>query len=185
LPASAQVLVALGLLAILPAPASASGIVNFRLSDTDTTGAPPVSSVLMSIVPADSVAPTDPSVSPLTILSGSSGFDPSKLQVFLGDGTTPTGDPFQALKLDFGTSGFQPGGNLYFSLNLSPTYSGLVNLVLPSSVNNLTITSLPANFGSGGGQTNTPEPLSIVLWSSIAALGLVRARAYRRAHPAA
>jgi hypothetical protein len=53
-------------------------------------------------------------------------------------------------------------------------------------VNNLAIQSLPDNFGSGSngsGGVNTPEPLSIVLWSTVAVLGLVRARAYRRAHP--
>jgi hypothetical protein len=173
------VIAAAGMLAARPA--SASGIASYRLTDTDSAGASPVSTVLMSIVPAGSVAPTDPAISPLTILAGSSGFDPNSLQVFLGDGTTPTGGKFQALKLDFGQGGIQAGGRLYFSLSLSPSYQGAPPLlVLPSSVNNIAIESIP-NPGGGGGNVNTPEPLPIVLWASLGTLGLLRARAFRRA----
>jgi hypothetical protein len=175
------VLAALTSLAALPAPVAASSIAKFRLTDTDLPGAPPVSTVLMSIVPPGAVQPLDPSLSPLKVLDGSTGFNPDDLTVRLGDGTTPSGGQFQALKLDFGPNGFQPGGRLYFSLNLSPSFSGVLSLILPASVTNLSIESLPDNFGGGGG-VNTPEPVSIVLWSSVAGLGLLRARAYRRAH---
>jgi hypothetical protein len=153
---------------------------SFRLTDTDLAGGTPVSSVLMSIVPPGAVVPPDPSISPLTVLPGSSGFNPSDLKVLLGNGTTPTGGDFQALKLDFGPGGFQPGGRLYFSLNLSPSFNGMLQLILPSSVTNLAIDSIPNNFGSGGTNINTPEPMSIVLWSSAVTLGLVRARSFRR-----
>lgn len=177
-------LAALASFAARPTPVAASSIANFRLTDTDLAGAPAVSTVLMSIVPPGSVTPSSPSVSPLTVLPGSTGFNPDDLKVLLGDGTTPSGGKFQALKLDFGPNGFQAGGRLYFSLNLSPSFSGVLSLILPSSVSNLSIESLPDNFGGGGGggDVNTPEPVSIVLWSSVAGLGLLRARAYRRSH---
>ena len=167
------------------APAHAAGVASFRLKNTDPSGASPVQKVLASIVPPGTVMPPDPSTSPLTILNGSSGFNADDLKVSLGDGQTPKGDPFQALALDFGTGGLAPGGQLLFSLNLSPTYAGMLNLVLPTSVKNLTIESYtpPGSGGAGGGgQTNVPEPLSILVWSSVGALGLVRARAYRRRH---
>jgi hypothetical protein len=187
--AATLVLAVVAAFASRPTPAQASGLVKFRLTDTDSPGAPPVSTVLMSVVPPGSIAPPDPAVSPLTILSGSTGFNPSDLKVLLGDGTTPSGGKFQALKLDFGTGGLQPGGRLYFALNLSPAYSGLVSLVLPSSVTNLAIDSLPANFGNGGstGSTggNTPEPVSVVVWSSLAGLVVAgRAVVRRRARTA-
>jgi hypothetical protein len=178
---------ALLVLALSPSWALAGGIASYRLTDTDVAGAPPVSTVLMSVVPAGSVAPTDPSVSPLTILDGSSGFDPNALQVFLGSGTTPAGAAFQALKLDFGSAGLQPGGRLYFSLNLANSYQGSPPLlILPSTVSNIAIESIPnpGGNGSGGGSgspPNTPEPLPILLWASVGGLGLLRARAFRRA----
>lgn len=161
----------------------ASTMASFRLTDTDQAGASPVMSVLASIVPPGSVAPPDAKTSPLTILAGSTGFNPDDLKVSLGDGTTPSGDPFQALALDFGPNGFAPGGRLYFSLNLASGSDGAVTLILPSSVTNLAVSSYVPPPGVGpvdDGQHNVPEPMSILLWSSLAAIGAIRARLYRR-----
>ncbi len=194
-------LLAAALLALLPASASAAGVSWYRLTNTDMPGAAPVQEVLARIIPPGSIIPPDPKTSPLTILPDStgyvsSGFDSKELEVLLGDGQTPEGDPFQVMKLDFGPNGFQPGGRLYFSLNRSPAFDGLTQLVLPSSVQNLAfeslaVTDVPTDTGGGSGSgggggsvppAQVPEPMSLVLWSAVLALGLVRARAYRRTH---
>lgn len=181
-------LLSTALLTVLAAnPVRASSMVSFSLKNTDAAGASPVTSVLASIIPPGDVTPPDPSTSPLTILAGSTGFNVDDLKVSLGEGTTPAGDPFQALALDFGAGGFQPGGQLYFSLNLAASNDGVVNLILPSSVTNLTIASYsppPGVTPIDGGQNNVPEPMSILLWSGLAALGVIRARVYRRARVA-
>jgi hypothetical protein len=166
-------------------PAQASTMASFRLTNTDPAGSgdSPVMTVLASIVPPGSVTPPDPSTSPLTILAGSSGFNPDDLKVSLGDGTTPSGDPFQALALDFGPGGLAPGGRLYFSLNLAASSDGVVNLILPSSINNLAVSSYvppPGVTPIDGGQGNVPEPISLVLWTGLATFGVIRARIYRR-----
>jgi len=175
----------LGMLVTLPAQAST--MASFRLTNTDSTGADPVMSVLASIVPPGSVVPPDPATSPLTILAGSFGFNPDDLKVSLGEGTTPSGNPFQALALDFGPGGLAPGGRLYFSLNLAAASDGVVNLILPSSVDNLAVSSYEPPPGStpiGDGGTKVPEPASLLLWTGLATFGALRARRYCRARAA-
>jgi hypothetical protein len=169
-------------------PVQASTMASFRLTNTDAPGASPVMSVLASIVPPGSVIPPNPSTSPLTILAGSAGFALDDLKVSLGEGTTPSGNPFQALALDFGPGGLAPGGRLYFSLNLAATSDGVVNLILPASVNNLAISSYEPPPGGtpigNGGDNNVPEPASLLLWTGLAAFGLDRVRRYRRSRMA-
>jgi hypothetical protein len=167
-------------------------------ADPNSTGP----QVVLDIKPPGTVLPTTNADgtqgSPLTVLPDSTGLDASKLVVGLKDGAS--GQPAdQQLGLGFYGSGFQQGGMLHFSLNvqdpnnapiLVPETAGIVPG--PESIH------VPANTGSSGGSpstggdgstpttpttdvSNTPEPMSIVVWSALAGLGLLRARARFRA----
>ena len=175
--------------------ASADSLASFRLTNGNPTGTAPVTSILAGILPAGAVEPPAPSLSPLTILAGSSGFNAKDLQVALGDGTDPSGNPIQALQLNFGAAGFSPGGVLNFSLRVSPTFNGTLQLLLPPDSGGLNLlafaptttsgsgTTTPTTGSGSGTTTNTsvPEPLSIAVWSSLAGLGWIRARSRKRA----
>jgi hypothetical protein len=172
-------------------PVSADSLASFRLSNTNLTGSAPIPSVLAGILPAGAVQPPTPSVSPLTILSGSSGFDARALQVSLGDGKDPSGNPIQALQINFGAAGFAAGGVLNFSLSVNPTFNGTLQLLLPPDSGGLnllafapTTTTTPPTTGGGdtGGAPHTivPEPLSIAVWSTLAGLGWLRLRSSKR-----
>ena len=178
-------------LLILPGTARAAGMATFRLTNTDPAGAAPVTEVLARVLPPGTVVPRDVDKDPPTILDPStgyvsSGFNPDDLQVSIGDGTTAAGDPFQAIKLDFGPGGFAPGGRLYFQLNRSPSYDGLIRLVVPTSVENLALEPLDVPvaaappFSQGGGGSQVPEPASVLVWAALTAAGIWRARAFRR-----
>jgi hypothetical protein len=172
--------------------ASAAGLASFRLSNNNPSGTTPATSVIAGIIPAGAVEPPAPSLSPLTILAGSSGFNPNDLQVALGDGADPSGNPIQALQLNFGKEGFAPGGVLNFSLSLSPSFNNTLQLLLPPDSNGLqllafapTTTSGSSNNPPTGGSGTTvnnsvPEPLSIAIWTSLAGLGWVRSRGRKR-----
>lgn len=185
-------LTAVALLA--PGGVGAAGVATFRLTNTDSTGATPVKEVLARVLPPGVVVPRNVDADPPTILDPStgytsSGFDADALQVLIGEGTTSNGDPFQALKLDFGPGGFAPGGRLYFQLNRSPSYDGLVSLVLPTSVENLALEAIatpPSSVGGsggngGGGGAQVPEPASVLVWVAVAGAGAWRVRVHRRA----
>ena len=178
--------------------ARAAGLITYQLVNTANVGTAPVTEVVASIIPPDSVAPTSPDVSPLAVLPGSTGFDANNLKVLLGDGTSPTGDPLQALALEFGAQGFAPGGVLNFSLTLDNKFQGNPpQLILPPGTSGLKLSrySPPPTNPSGGpsggttssggsgnttGTTQVPEPLSIVLWSAVVGFGLIRAKVFRR-----
>lgn len=127
--------------------------------------------------PAFSVVPTDPNASPLTILDGSSGFNPDNLTVLLGNG-----DGVQQLVMLFGVSpsydsagkitGFQPildsngnpdpglagDGILKFALDLAPDFSGSLSLLpttTSSQIFDLTTLSLPAPVTDPGLNSGT------------------------------
>jgi hypothetical protein len=181
----------LGLVAVVLACgdlASASAVATFRLTNVDPGGTAPVSSVLARVLPPGAILPRDEAVDPPTILDPatgyiSNGFDPDDLQVVLGDGTTPDGDPLQVVKLDFGPGGFAPGGRLYFQLNVSPAYEGMLRLILPENVANLAMESIsvaaPPPSGPGTPPPSVPEPRSVLVWMALPLLGLWRARAAR------
>jgi hypothetical protein len=180
--------------------ANAAGLITYQLVNTSNASAPAVTEVVASIIPPGSIAPTSPDVSPLSILPGSSGFDANNLKVLLGDGTSPTGDPLQALALDFGSGGFASGGVLNFSLSIDGNFKGLTpQLILPPGTSGLRLspyTPPPTNPTGGpgggpiaggttnGGTTQVPEPLSVVLWSAVAGAALMRSRVFRRAKQA-
>jgi hypothetical protein len=186
-------------------PAGAASIATYQLKNTGTATA---SQVLAEIEPAGSVfAPASSQQSPLTVLSGSSGFNASGLTVAIGTGKLANGDPLQVLNLQFDKAGLAPGAVLDFSLNLGTNYSGptpsllledpttglapkglsLVPYTPPtSSTGGGTGTKTGTGTGTGSGGTTTPsaqvpEPISLAVWSVAAGLGLLRARAFRRA----
>jgi hypothetical protein len=201
-PALPAVVTAALILAAQPSPVRAAGIIpnttnssaSYQLKNNNPSDAPPVTKIVASVIPPGNIIPPDPQTSPLIILPGSSGFDQNNLKVLLGAGTNPTGEPLQALALDFGEGGFHSGGTLNFSVNLDKAFLGAPSLVLPPESTGLAIAQLssvpPVTPGSGGpgtpeptgppGGSQVPEPLTLLLWSTgVAGFGFVRARATR------
>ncbi|HEU5118034.1 MAG TPA: hypothetical protein VFT74_15525, partial [Isosphaeraceae bacterium] len=93
---------------------------------------------------------------------------------------------------------FAPGAILDFALSVDPTYADSVQLIPPPNLpaDGLVITPYPYDTSTGtptpstgsnsGSDANAiPEPWSLTLWSALTALGLARARFYRRARGAA
>lgn len=179
------------------APARASGITtaDYRLTSTSAIPVPDANAtapqVVAAIVPPGAVVPPTQADgtagSPLTILNTSSGFDQSQLIVALKDGTDSSGQTQQLFGLSFFGNGFSKNGQLDFSLNMGSSVS--TPPVLQSMTPGVSIVALPTSpaattptvtdTGSTGG-TTVPEPMSVVLWSTVAGLGLIRARALRR-----
>lgn len=156
----------------------------YQLANTRST---PVNDLIVtSIVPPNSVQPLNASTSPLAIVNGSFGFDRSNLQVFLSppDATT------QGLALQFANGGLAPGGKLNFKVSLDPTTTSMTTPTLTlqppdadlSAVapNLFSYTPGSANAGPDPAIANTPEPVSLVLWSALAGAGMLRVRAFRR-----
>jgi hypothetical protein len=200
-PFPALVLAALALAAFAP-PTQAADIATFQLVNTGTT---PITQVDLNVVPPGTIVPpvvgtnpdgSDQTASPLTITTGSQGFDKNNLVVLLGNGpgvqdlrllfgqketTGPDGKTqFQPV---LGANGLpsgelEPGGVLNFSVTLSPTFQGNLHLSLPLTSKGLNIVQYAID--NPGSTAVIPEPLSLVLWSSLAGLSLLHARAYRR-----
>jgi hypothetical protein len=134
--------------------------------------------------------------SPLTVLSGSSGFDQSQLVVALKNTTSSTGQPEQLFGLVFFGQGLAAGGVLNFSLTTESSLSTPpvltsqtpgVNIVLDKLSSSPTDTGSTGTSGdasggggAGGGSPTVPEPLSLLVWSALACAGLLRVRAQRR-----
>ena len=190
-----------------PAPASAAGIVSEKLVNgvdqivpagtagstmyayyqlTNTRSTVVNDLIVTSIVPPNSVLPIDATTSPLSIVNGSFGFDQSNLQVFL----SPPDAKTQGLAVLFANGGLAPGGTLDFKVSLDPGFnaSDAPTLALQppdvdlstTSPNLLNYTPAYANAAPGASSNNTPEPVSLALWSALAGAGLLRARAFRR-----
>ncbi len=188
--------------------ASSLTTTTYQLVDTAPAGSSPIQSVVAIVTPyiqpSGAIVAPSANTSPLTILSGSSGFDQSNLQVSLGQGTDGSNNPLQALALQFNNGGLQPGGVLNFSLNTSPSLTSALQFSLPSTSSDVVIkTSTGTNVttyetsstgsgsggggsgsgsggGSGSGTATVPEPISLLVWSSIAGLGVMSRR--RRPH---
>jgi len=133
--------------------------------------------------------------SPLTILSNSTGFDASQVVVALKQGTSSTGQSQQDFGLVFFGSGLAANSMLHFALNVNSALANnpsLLQITTPSSgftltpdPNSTTTTAGSGGTSSSGGSTDTaqnvPEPLSVIIWSTLAGTGLMRVRAMRRA----
>ena len=151
--------------------------------------------VVSTVVPPNAIQPINATTSPLSIVNGSFGFDPSNLQVFL----SPPGASTQQIALLFGNGGLAPGGALDFKVSLDKGYSSMTAPTLtlqapfadlsttapglmaytPSSAN-ASPTAAVTSSGSSP-SVSTPEPASMALWSALAVAGLIRAGAFRHA----
>ncbi len=153
--------------------------------------------VVLLVDPAGGVvAPSSSSTQgPLTILSGSSGFDQSGVYDYLASSSDSNGQPLQALGLSFYGQGIAAGGVLNFSLNVTnasspPTLEWVTNgsqTMSPFAPNPAMGTAATSTTTTGGSSSSsgddpvpTPEPLSLLLWSALAGAGLLRMRAVRR-----
>jgi hypothetical protein len=133
--------------------------------------------------------PSTSSSGPLTILANSSGFNASGVYDFLATTKDANGQPLQALGLSFFGQGLAAGGILNFSLSIAnasappqlQSQTAGVKITLDSTPS----TPTPSNPPTGVTEAQTPEPLSLMLWSALAAAGLLRARMARRSRQAA
>jgi hypothetical protein len=138
--------------------------------------------VLAGVVPPTAVVPADPSLGPLTIVKGSSGFDADNLSVIV----SPAGSNPAGIGFDF-TNPSNPlaaGGVLNFKVSLDPAYSMMTTptLTLQTPDTDLVLFSYtPVAPNAGPGAASTPEPATLALWSALAGVGLIRARAFRLA----
>lgn len=156
------------------------------------TIAPP--QVVALVEPAGGVVtpPTSSALGPLSILAGSQGFNASGVYDYLASTKDANGNPLQAFGLSFygqGLASLANGGMLNFSLAVA-NQNAPPQLV--SQTPGVSITLQPAdsstgtggtNTGTGGGQASsneTPEPLSVLVWSALAGAGLLRSRVLRK-----
>jgi hypothetical protein len=145
--------------------------------------------VVALVEPAGGVVtpPSSSTVGPLTILSGSQGFSASGVYDYLASKDV-NGTPLQALGLSFYGQGLANGGVLNFSLNVT-NQSSPPQLV--SQTPGVTIALQPpsdsssSNTKTGTGTTisETPEPLSLLVWAALTGVGLLRMRASRKLRP--
>jgi hypothetical protein len=158
--------------------------------------APP--QVVALVEPAGGVVtpPSSSALGPLTILAGSQGFNASGVYDYLAKSTDANGNPLQAFGLSFygqGLASLANGGMLKFSLDVADQNTPPQ---LVSQTPGVSIALQPAdsttgtggtNTGTGGGQgspSETPEPLSFLVWSALAGAGLLRSRALRKSRQA-
>jgi len=133
-----------------------------------------------AIVPPPSAGPSGPNLGPLTIVKGSSGFDANNLPVI----TSPPGANPAGIGFDFTTvTDLANPANFKYSRDPSYNLSNTPSLTLQAPDADLTMFSYTptAPNAAPGAATNTPEPVSLALWSALAGAGLIRARAFRRA----
>jgi hypothetical protein len=170
-------------------PNASTTTVDYRLTTSTTI---PVADAKISgpqavalITPTGGVVPPTLSdgteQSPLTVLPDSTGFDPKQLVVALRDATSA--QPEQQLGLVFFGKGFQSGGVLHFALSIDKALASTPP-VLASLTPGVTITldpppnTLPPTIlggGNGGSSSGNgsgsggeiPEPLSVILWSTL------------------
>ncbi len=148
------------------------------------------------IPPGGVVPPTSSSgaqLSPLTVLPGSTGFDPNQLVVALKNTTGSNGQAEQMFGLVFFGQGFKAGGVLNFSLSIDKSLASnppMLEVLTPGiSIAPVTDAGSGSNSGSGGTTTGggggsvsnaIPEPMSIMVWSVAALAALARAGYVRK-----
>ncbi len=186
-------------LALRPSSVEAAASSNFGYYELVNTRATTLKDlVVTNVIPPNAVTPPNASTSPLTILDGSFGFDPKNLQVFL----SPADPNVQGLAINFANGGLAPGGTLNFKLSLdsvvNPTSPPSLELQSPDTdlklvqlpnpnaaaqvmVPTPTVPATPVAAPPTPTIENTPEPVSITLWSALAGIGFLRARAFRQA----
>ena len=194
----------------------AGQVATFQL--TPKTGNSGLTIFQADVSPANGVMPSDPASSPVKILDGSSGFNQQNMTVLLGNGTE-NGSTVQQLVLLFGVqpqydsggklTGFQPvldssgnadpglagNGNVKFSLDLAPDFTGTLNLLpTPTSASSFNLTNLTLPPSSPSSPVtppsvpttpappvlNVPEPVSVALWLAGMGFGTLRALRFRR-----
>jgi len=164
--------------------------VDYSLTTSSTIDVPGANisgpQVVALITPTGSVVPPTLSDgtqgSPLTVLPGSTGFDPNQLVVALRDATSSSGQPEQQLGLVFYGQGFQANGVLNFALSINsalasdpPVLQSLTPGVYITGVfppAGSTTSGVSGNAGSSSGSSTSsmisiPEPLSVILWSAL------------------
>lgn len=156
------------------------------------TIAPP--QVIALIQPAGGVVtpPSSSPLGPLSILPGSQGFNASGVYDYLASTKDVNGNPLQAFGLSFygqGLASLVNGGILKFSLDIADQNSPPQ---IVSQTPGVSITLQPADnstgtsgidTGTGGGTqpapSETPEPLSVLVWSALVSAGVLRSRILR------
>jgi hypothetical protein len=136
------------------------------------------------VIPAGGVVPPTQADgtqgSPLTVESDSFGFDKDHLVVALDK----TGQQFGMI---FFNGGLAADNLLHFSLNVDKALSTPPSLEItsPGSLQGVVLKPeevSPVTAPTGGGPSaSIPEPMSMLVWSALAGLGLLRARGLRRA----
>jgi hypothetical protein len=176
-------------------PNASTTTATYRLTSTTSLPVPDASvqgpQVVAAILPPGSVVPptlADGSQgSPLTVLPDSTGFDPNQLVVALKDTTNSSGQPEQMFGLVFFGQGLKPGGVLHFALSVNSALASNPP-VLESLTPGVSIVPDPIATGTDGGSgsggttppvgNEIPEPVSMVLWSSVA-IGIAARRRLR------
>jgi hypothetical protein len=155
----------------------------YQLTNVGTTSN--TGDIVASVVPSGTIQPVNSSTSPLIPVGGTFDYSlPNSYQVLTG--TLPNSTD-QGLALVFGNGGLAPGGVLDFKVSLDPSYSSSTSPVLtllpPSTgvtTDALDLISYTPGIANGLPVVNTPEPVSLALWSALAAAGLIRARSFRK-----
>jgi hypothetical protein len=162
---------------------------------TQSTANPPTPQVLATDSPISIVPPpSGSSTGPLQIVADSSGYyfnNPSELIVGVGN-TTLNGSPVQALGLTFYGQGLTAGNSLTFSLTFdkaivdgNPPQIPQFTVLNSSTLDPMTSIQIKFDGVANGGSTttpitNAPEPLSMLVWSALAGVGMWRVRGRRR-----
>lgn len=137
-----------------------------------------------NVVPAGGIVPPTQNDgkegSPLTIEPDSFGFDKDHLVVALNKTD-------QKFGLIFLNGGLAANNLLHFSLNVDKalTTPPTLEITSPGSLQGVVLKAEESNPVTppvnGGTSASIPEPMSMLVWSALAGLGLLRARGLRRA----
>jgi hypothetical protein len=139
--------------------------------------------------------PSSSALGPLSILTGSQGFNAGGVYDYLASTKDVNGNPLQAFGLSFygqGLASLANGGILKFSLDVVDQ-SAPPQLVSQTPGVSITLQPTDSSTGAAGTTTNgvgggtqsspaeTPEPLSVLVWSALAGVGLLKSFISRKA----
>ncbi|HZW30984.1 MAG TPA: hypothetical protein VFF52_09775 [Isosphaeraceae bacterium] len=153
---------------------------------------PPAPQITAVVNPVGVVPPPGGSVTgPLTILPGSSGFDPQNLAVYLGNFPSDPNATItsQALGLSFYGQGLAAGGVLNFALTIDKSLENMppqlvvdssqnpgVSIKLDGVENSSPPPSTPSSPAPETSAAKVPEPLSMLVWSILGLATMWRTR---------